>query len=127
MKTQHPSRRWYQFRLSTILVLVAILAWGMALRPWLAFELQDFFPMGNQAGAGLSASWHGEGGPNATYEEGLIVWLYAFGGSARSANGLLIMAGPNNVAWPILALATFLAWKWIAARRKRRREQPTAT
>lgn len=27
-------RRWLRFRLSTVLILTAILAWGMATRPW---------------------------------------------------------------------------------------------
>lgn len=34
--SEKPRRRWFQFRLSTWLVLVAIAAWAMACWPWLA-------------------------------------------------------------------------------------------
>jgi hypothetical protein len=30
-----PQRRWFRFRLSTVLILTAIVAWGMACRPYL--------------------------------------------------------------------------------------------
>ena len=30
---ERPKRRWFRFRLSTVLILTAIAAWGMALRP----------------------------------------------------------------------------------------------
>ncbi|MBX9789949.1 MAG: hypothetical protein K2Y37_13610 [Pirellulales bacterium] len=38
-----PPRRWLQFRLSTWFVLVAILGWAMASRPWL-IEVQHVPP-----------------------------------------------------------------------------------
>ena len=30
-----PKRRWFRFRLSTVLILTAILAWAMSCWPWL--------------------------------------------------------------------------------------------
>ena len=32
--TNLPPRRWFRFRLSTVLILIMTLAWGMATRPW---------------------------------------------------------------------------------------------
>jgi len=40
---------------------------------------------------------------------------------------LFLWVWPRRIVWPTLALAAFLIWKWIAARRKRRREQPAVT
>ncbi|MGD9647489.1 MAG: hypothetical protein AB7U73_17375 [Pirellulales bacterium] len=31
---EQPPRRWFRFKLSTVLILTAIAAWGMACRPW---------------------------------------------------------------------------------------------
>lgn len=33
-----PTRRWFRFRLSTVLILTAIVAWGMAAGPWMYTE-----------------------------------------------------------------------------------------
>ena len=42
-----PTRRWFQFRLSTVLVRTAIAAWGMALPAHVPghFELSEFWPI----------------------------------------------------------------------------------
>jgi len=39
MSDKPGARRWYQFRLSTILVLVGIAAWAMAMRPWVEVRI----------------------------------------------------------------------------------------
>jgi len=117
------TRRWYQFKLSTILLLVGILAWAMALRPWMTYDFQSYSPVADNPGAGIDFSWYAEGG--AYRYEGFYVWAWTIHRSPRSLDGLHLIAGPNEVAWPALALIAFLTWKlgWaVVARRKRRRE-----
>jgi len=54
MDRNPPPRRWYQFRLSTILVLVAIAAWAMS--------IQFFIPTGRRV-------YLSEGHPGLVWEE----------------------------------------------------------
>jgi len=99
--------RWPRFKLSTILVLVGILAWAMASRPlWtkeqaLMERLKEF--------------------------DSLPIYQYADGRLNSPQIGTLSLRWKleraiDTLQWPLLALAGFLTWKWIAARRKRPRE-----
>lgn len=36
--SQGTKRRWFRFRLSTVLILISIVAWGMATGPWMYTE-----------------------------------------------------------------------------------------
>jgi len=115
----NPPRRWYQFRLSTILVLVAITAWGMACWPSSYVEAKfDKYP-----GRSVWSAWF-QGGVSA--EGAQLQADMVFGTKYVQAT---VFISPAMV-WPAVALAAFLTWKLacaIAARRRRRRREAVAT
>ena len=45
--SEQPKRRWYQFRLSTVLILIAIAAWAMALPAYVPGppKMSDIWPI----------------------------------------------------------------------------------
>ena len=109
---EKPRRRWFRFRISTVLILTAIAAGMMACRPFVVSVNYDLLPgYGSTPGAdsdvrivesqsllGLSM-WHQES-PNLMEEIGLN----------------------HRLQFPVLALAAFLAWKaaWAVIERRRR-------
>lgn len=95
-------RRWFQFRLSTALVLVAILAWEMACWPWLIVTSNSYF--------------QGE----TIKETGQVADRFTF----------YITEGFNlRLYWSALAGFAFVTWRWawprIARWRERRRGPAT--
>ncbi|MBX9787346.1 MAG: hypothetical protein K2Y37_00390 [Pirellulales bacterium] len=108
-----PTRPWFRFRLSTVLILTAILAWGMALRPFFWKQLDIYaWPIGRPIPADALVS---KGG---TFAEGTVVadQYIAYERSILSP----------RLKWPALALAAFLAWKaaWGVFERRRREVRP---
>jgi len=125
MTNEHSPRRLPRFKLSTILVLVAILAWGMSIRPrWI-----DGIDCRRQI---TYAEFH-QRCDIALNSRHLPAWR-------QPSKPIMAMTGPPSfyieepgpnpkLKWPLLALAAFLIWKlgWaIVARRKRRREHTMA-
>jgi hypothetical protein len=103
---EKPTRGWFRFRLSTVLILTAIAAWGMACRPYIVrttelLVIDDWTQLPNPA--------------TPLFEEtpgkGVTHWLV----DRRRLNG--------HLAVPAIALTAFLAWKaaWAVAERRRRR------
>lgn len=98
---EKPKRRWFCFKLSTILILTAILARAMACRSTLcvmySFEQGDMNVIGT---------------PAMVLDE---LWSIAFSvmsGDGPEGFGTAIQLGPNpELLWPALALSAFLAWK----------------
>ena len=114
-----PSRRWFQFRLSTWFVLVAILGWAMATRPYYGWFVS------RQSGTVVQVR------AIATEQTGRFSFKSTTRGyDAAGADAWLESRQQFNprLKWPALALATFLAWKavWaaIACRRARRASWP---
>lgn len=118
MTTEHPPRRWYQFRLSTILVLVGLAAWMMAIGGPFRSDFRKI----------THAEWLRSGGRSTQLERDL---------DSLSGTGPLINptrmhwrhieGTASQQFWPTLALVAFLTWKlaWaIAARRKRVTQSP---
>jgi len=106
-----PPRRWFQFRLSTWFVLVAILAYAMTCRPW--WSTRDLL-MGIESHRLQPLGW--------TYE----------GSEPFDGKVLMFWSLPKNrpnpeLVRPALALAAFLAWKAAWAVVQRRRRQTAAT
>jgi hypothetical protein len=101
--TEKPKRRWFRFRLSTVLILTAIVAWAMACRPYVTVWLYEPVPM----------PLPGKPLPEA----------YAYSKSDAGVESLYIPhQGPNpRLIAPAVALAVFLAWKaaWAAGERRR--------
>ncbi len=91
-----PPRRWYQFRLTTWFVLVAILGWAMTYWPWVVIhrEVKIRPLIEEEIGSGSHSG-------TFTYTD-------------------LDIEIPNRaILWPALALATFVGWKaaWAVGQR----------
>jgi hypothetical protein len=102
-----PSRRWLQFRLSTWFVLVAILGWAMATRPYYGWFVSRQLGTIEQVRA------------IATEQTGRFSFKSTtMGYDAAGADAWLEQRQQFNprLKWPALALAVFLAWKaaWAA-------------
>jgi hypothetical protein len=98
-------RAQFQFRISTMFILVAILAWGMSCWPFFLREPQLWPPGPIQPGEYVYAS----GGTNLRSQ----ITMHRFNPMARG---------------PVAALAAFLAWKaaWAVGPRMVRRRQAAA-
>ncbi len=121
-----PSRRWFQYRLSTWFVLVAIACWVMAIWP-------------------TRRIYHGRAGATVDSMRGVAVSLFLDTGKLQklarnrgasesdeytlylvvmtkaSKDVYMISFGPKRIQWPALALAVVCAWKGPWLRRERRR------
>jgi hypothetical protein len=113
--TEPPKRRWFRFRLSTVLILTAIVAWGMATRPraggryWI------------ETGASSSHGTFGHLPEGGRDEPGW--WTFLLSSTTSTHRELILYIGPDpQLAWPVLALAAFLAGKaaWAVVERRRR-------
>jgi hypothetical protein len=100
-----PNRRWFRFRLSTVLILTAIVAWTMATprELWIAADHTDELRR--------IPSW-------------LVVskaYVEQPPGSAIVCREYAVVLNPN-LFWPLGAIAAFLAWKaaWAVVERRRR-------
>jgi hypothetical protein len=109
-----PLRRWFQFRLSTWFVLVAILAWAMWLRPWAYLQVYD-----NPTVLLNLGGWPGSDHPD-------YFQISLQSAHARSMRGIALGIGPNPaILYPALALAAFIGWKtaWPIVERRRKRAE----
>lgn len=121
---EQPKRRWFQIRLSTVLILTAIAAWGMACRPW--FQVIFFADtLTNQVVKSYSL-----GMP----EKPSTLWYIQVGGQwgqdqfgiFPAVNNLYVSIGPADLCSPFLALVGFVAVKrvWRVIQRRRTRLPP---
>jgi len=97
-----PKKRWLRFRLSTVLILTAIVAWGMAVGPWTTLYSR--------------VMW----GPDMQSHPGTII----VDGEVRVVKGYEFNPAFGLAA---LALLAFLAWKVaspVVERRRRRSAAP---
>lgn len=109
-KPNRTYRRWFQFRLSTWLVLVAIVAWAMALgvrseRTFWVSKSEDFWRSGRQP---QPIGFRPTG--SIRYSGNRHGWQTQF----RS-----MMPNPK-LKYPILALVAFIGWKafWLVRERR---------
>ena len=102
-----PPRRWFQFRLSTWFVLVAVAAWALALGPFVGTTRCDFGEHSNRDY--FFVSW---GVVNAE-------------STARGHISDLILGPAPEILYPLLALAAFVGWKaaWAIGRLARRKAE----
>ena len=114
-------RRWPRFKLSTILVLIAIAAWIMTCRPLWIDGLDSRRQITHEEYMQrLEASLDAKRLPEWRRPPKTIVAM------TGPPSFYIEEPGPNpRLKWPLLALASFLTWKlgWaIAGRRRRNRE-----
>ena len=106
-----PKRRWFRFRLSTVLILTAIVAAAMAAWPWVTIER-------------TTITSNGSHGP-ACYGSAPVLprFRYVGGETTRTSVSWHYAREHFNpeLAYPALALAAFLAWKaaWAVVERRR--------
>jgi hypothetical protein len=103
---EKPKRRWFQFRLSTWFVLVAIFGWAFLLHSKVIFWY-DSIPVAmsnSSVQLGAAINWQPTGRT--------VYWQVTIG---------------IELLYPALALAAFLAWKtaWAVVERRRRRSAAT--
>jgi hypothetical protein len=101
-----PPRRWYQFKLSTWFVLVAIMAWAVALRPVYLFE--------SGGGAAPFAPRHTK-----------LLLIHVYYGSSGGHFCQVAFYVPR-LLWILVPLVAFVGWKaaWAAGRRVARKALP---
>ncbi|MGE0535985.1 MAG: hypothetical protein AB7O68_13480 [Pirellulales bacterium] len=112
---EKPKHRWFQFRLSTWFVLVAILAWVMALWPY--FDEFEVLVELTKATVRPSTGWI-----DPPYD-------IPYGGLGQFLWFWKLKLSVEQLEWPAVALAAFLAWKaaWaLGPRVVRRRRARTA-
>ena len=114
--TDAPPRRWYQFKLSTILVLVGIVAWAMAyflkgyfITPWFRYETPEPVKPRNYDDWSFTCTL---GTPDGEAIDCLLGFVFRRG-----------------IGWPLLALAAFLTWKlvWVIGARRNRNRKAACT
>jgi hypothetical protein len=104
---EKPKRRWFRFRLSTVLILTAIAAWAMAIRPRVVATTRDYHV----------------GDSN-------LPWLVrdSFARHPGLRHVVLTQESFNpQLLSPTLALVAFLAWKAARAVVERRRRVKLAS
>jgi hypothetical protein len=127
--TTRTRRSWLQFRLSTVFILTAIVAWTMARGPWVDY-LTKTTPTSRWQGKSVGFYWKLFGfGDDAAdwigsrFAKGIFVRVSAaWGGEVHE---LRVVFGFDRMIWPASFLAAFLAWKIgqaIVARRRAQRE-----
>jgi hypothetical protein len=102
-----PKRRWFRFRLSTVLILTAIVAWGMACRPYTIRLWHDNLH-GTRLYFGPLPAWilDVSDALDRNAIPGLVFWL------DKNHDGLKSPYGLNpRLRRPTAALLTVLAWK----------------
>lgn len=103
-----PHRRWFQFRLSTWLVLAEVMAWAMAGRPW---EQDDFRTVQIKPGQPVP-------------RDAFPAWDESVYPNMYNVRRRFFVDSP--LVYPAAALLAFIAWKsaWRLAERRREREKP---
>jgi hypothetical protein len=129
---EKPKRRWFRFRLSTVLILTAITAWGMACRPWIDWhhertpivQWRDLFP---QASLWAGISWNDHGpissDDRSRNPNNLSLNIQATFGEPRIMHSYQIKIGPTRVLWPIVPGIVLLTWQRFRAMVEHRRRQ----
>jgi len=122
---EKPDRRWFRFRLLTVLILTAIAAWGMALRPYVdwGYGITTDTHYDSRIPVRLSAGLDRPGEIDPFDPEGddadnvylsfIVVW-------PKFSRIWWVSLGPKAILFPASALAAFLVWKAIERRRARR-------
>src|SRR4051812_3405217 len=98
----NPNRRWFQFSLSTWLILVAILCWAMAVGPTKVVLYEYAEPLSDGIELDISPEQIALGGSHERY-------------AAKEWN--------SDFVFPALAFFAFLAWKAVWRLVERRREK----
>jgi hypothetical protein len=119
-----PKRRWFRFRLSTVLILTAIAAWGMSCRPWIKFDTAGGLIAPSVPYVPWNVRLDIDGVPDQLDSHTMTIEVTY--GSPRRVRWWQAGYGPTRIVWPCLALAAFLAWKTAWAVVERRRRQSAA-
>jgi len=115
-------RRWYQFRLSTILVLVGLLAWVMALRPAVDSDYDSGLGLGEHfvmiTARFDDRPYNADPYVAIAYDNIRVSLLIEWGDWMSEA---WLSLTPKGAVYPALALVAFVAWTRIRPRIERLR------
>jgi hypothetical protein len=116
-------RRWFQFNLSTWLVLVGIVAWALAQRPYTHPVTYLIYQKPDSAQLERVNRFEGD-----SWTRGFWPWLRAAVKVSPMCRSVEVVHRPNPaLIWPALALAAFLGWKGFCQVRNRpRRDEPSS-
>jgi len=120
-------RRWFRFRLSTVLILTAIAAWGMSTRP--SIRCGSMHEVTTWDGLGVNGLRIGilfdymDRMIDEDAEQSDDILAYAEFDIRDEMRLYWLALLPRKAIWPGLALAAFLAWKaaWAVVQRRRRK------
>ena len=122
---EKPKRRWFRFRLSTVLILIAILAWALACRVHIDHGGDTYSNIGFPQGIGFSVTtnhlpWVID---HIGLEDVDNVCLSASWRNQADMHEHWLTFTPKSVLWSPVALIAFLAWKaaWAVVERRRAR------
>jgi hypothetical protein len=121
MSEPTPRRRWFQFSLSTALILTAIMAWAMATKPYAVAKTELLFTPRGELPRVVStfAGQYGDPGSDEWLQAGTKIPQQSTGGYEIASRNL-----PNpRLMWPGLALVGLVVWKagWAIVARRRQR------
>lgn len=122
---EQPKRRWFRCRLSTVLILTAIVAWAFACRVKFNHGGGTYSNIGSPQGIGFSVTTNHL--PWALDHIGLQdvdnVCLSASWRDQAAVHEYWLTFTPKSILWSPVALIAFLAWKaaWAVIERRRAR------
>jgi len=122
---EQPKRRWFRFRLSTVLILTAIVAWAMACRPsvdWGYLENTVEFDPTKAADLYIALDDDPKRPGDSVVDFDNVCFGFSLSGPS-GWNQRWISIAPKSLVYPAISLAAFLAWKaaWAVIERRRAR------
>lgn len=133
LMTANPHRRWFQLRLNTWLVLVAILGWAMATQPYMVISntvrtfnasheasSATFRLDKNKRVAGANARW-----PEPWWTEPFVVGGFHNQDGGTGVSSLALQHPNPRLLAPAFALLAFLVWRSASRAVERGRERPS--
>jgi hypothetical protein len=109
--TPAPKRRWFQSCISTTLILAVIVAWAIALRPWVDYDHSGYAGITNSRGGGILFSWSRPVHRNQLHEDCFRCTIDIVNHSPGRVDNWVVTIGPKQIALPTMAMIAFLGWK----------------
>ncbi|MBX9788891.1 MAG: hypothetical protein K2Y37_08230 [Pirellulales bacterium] len=119
-----PPRRWFRFKLSTVLILTAIAAWEMSLSPYFEEGPVTYYRQVLEVPPGASIAY----GPEIKVRSGEPPPFRHGYQTPHVSRRMWQKTLAPQLRYPIVALVVFLAWKaaWVVGPRLVRRGQSAA-
>ena len=121
---EKPKRRGFQFKLSTVLILTAIAAWGMSLSPYFEEAPVTYYRQVLEVPPGAPIAY----GPEVKVRNGEPPPFRLGYRTPHTSRRMWQKTLAPQLRYPFAALAVFLAWKaaWVVGPRLVRRRPSAA-